>query len=206
LQLDCDYQVRVHSPFRAMHLAIEHVLSSFAAHAPGAARLIVKLHPLDSGLVDWTALTGHLAVELGIADRLIVLDGGDLGKVLARKPAVVTVNSTVGSLALACGLPVIALGKAVYDIAGLTFPGELHEFWAAPTPPDAALFDAFRRVLPPAALFQVHFQRHRADHRCRCRGQRLEAAYARPARRYAPQPAAVPVGAGEPIAAATSMR
>jgi len=52
LQLDCDYQVRVHSPFRAMHLAIEHVLSSFAAHAPGAARLIVKLHPLDSGLVD----------------------------------------------------------------------------------------------------------------------------------------------------------
>jgi capsular polysaccharide export protein len=207
LQLDCDYQVRVHSPFRAMHLAIEHVLSSFAAHAPGAARLIVKLHPLDSGLVDWTALTGHLAVELGIANRLTVLDGGDLGKVLARQPAVVTVNSTVGSLALACGLPVIALGKAIYDIAGLTFQGELHEFWTAPTSPDAALFDAFRRVLAARCLIPGSFFNDTGlITAVDAAVERLEAAYARPARRYAPQPAAVPVGAGEPIAAATSMR
>ena len=104
LQLDCDYQVRVHSPFRAMHLGIEHVLGSFARHAPGAARLVIKLHPLDSGLVDWAAMTGHIAVELGIADRLSIIDGGDLDKLLARTPSVVTVNSTVGTLALACGL------------------------------------------------------------------------------------------------------
>jgi capsular polysaccharide export protein len=207
LQLDCDYQVRVHSHFRAMHLAIEHVLGSFAAHAPGAARLIVKLHPLDSGLVDWTALTGHLAVELGIADRLIVLDGGDLGKVLARKPAVVTVNSTVGSLALACGLPVIALGKAVYDIAGLTFQGELHEFWTAPTPPDAPLFDAFRRVLAARCLIPGSFFNDTGlTIAVDAAVQRLEAAYARPARRHAPQPVTVAAGAAEPIAAATSMR
>ncbi len=207
LQLDCDYQVRVHSPFRAMHLAIEHVLSSFAAHAPRAARLIVKLHPLDSGLVDWTALTGHLAVELGIADRVTVLDGGDLGKMLTRKPAVVTVNSTVGSLALACGLPVIALGKAVYDIAGLTFQGELREFWTAPTPPDAALFDAFRRVLAARCLIPGSFFNETGlTIAVDAAVERLEAAYARPARRHAPQPAAVPAGAGESIAAATSMR
>src|SRR5262249_11346714 len=72
LQLDGDYQVRVHSPFRAMHLAIESVLPSFARHAPGASRLIVKLHPLDSGLVDWAAITRHLAAELGVAERLII--------------------------------------------------------------------------------------------------------------------------------------
>ena len=207
LQLDCDYQVRVHSPFRAMHLAIEHVLSSFAAHAPRAARMIVKLHPLDSGLVDWTALTGHLAVELGIADRLTVLDGGDLGKVLVRKPAVVTVNSTVGTLGLACGLPVIALGKAVYDIAGLTFQGELHEFWTAPTPPDATLFDAFRRVLAARCLIPGSFFNEAGlTIAVDAAVERLEAAYARPARRHAPRPAAVPAGAGEPVAAATSMR
>src|SRR5262245_39417533 len=98
LQLDCDYQVRVHSPFRAMHLAIEYVLTSFSEHAPAAARLIVKLHPFDSGLIDWAAITRHVAVDLGIANRLVILDGGDLGKLLARKPAVVTVNSTVGTL------------------------------------------------------------------------------------------------------------
>src|SRR5215467_10910907 len=47
------------SPFRAMHLAIEHLLTSFARHAPDAARLVVKLHPLDSGNIDWRAVTGH---------------------------------------------------------------------------------------------------------------------------------------------------
>jgi capsular polysaccharide export protein len=207
LQLDCDYQVRVHSPFRAMHLAIDHVLCSFSAHAPQTARLIVKLHPLDSGLVDWAAMTGHAAVELGIADRLIILDGGDLGKLLARKPAVVTVNSTVGTLALACGLPVIALGKAVYDIAGLTFQGELDEFWSAPTPPDTELFDAFRRVLAdrcliPGSFFNEAGLKLAVDAAVR----RLEAADARPVRRHAPHSAAVPAGAGERIAAAPSMR
>jgi hypothetical protein len=94
---------------------------SFARHTPARARLVVKLHPLDSGLVDWAAITGYLAVELEIADRIVILDGGDLSKLLARRPAVVTVNSTIGTSALALGLRVIALGKAVYDIAGLTF-------------------------------------------------------------------------------------
>jgi capsular polysaccharide export protein len=207
LQLDCDYQVRVHSPFRAMHLAIEHILGSFARHAPAAARLIVKLHPLDSGLVDWAAMTGHLAVELGIADRLTIIDGGDLGKLLARKPAVVTVNSTVGTLALAFGLPVVALGKAIYDIAGLTFQGELDEFWGAPTPPDAALFDAFRRMLAARCLIPGSFFNEAGlTIAVNAAITRLEAADARPARQHALRPAAAPVSVEEPIAAATSMR
>jgi capsular polysaccharide export protein len=206
LQLDCDYQVRVHSPFRAMHLAIEHVLASFSRHAPPAARLVVKLHPLDSGLVDWAAITGYIAVELGIADRLVILDGGDLGKLLMHKPAVVTVNSTVGTLALACGLPVIALGKAVYDIAGLTFQGELDEFWNTPTTPDADLFDVFRRVLAarcliPGSFFNEAGLKVAVD----AAVGRLEAAYARPARGDAAQPASLPADAGAPIAA-TSLR
>jgi len=203
LQLDCDYQVRVHSPFRAMHLAIEHILASFARHAPAAARLIVKLHPLDSGLVDWIAITGYLAVELGIADRLVILDGGDLGDLLTQKPAIVTVNSTVGTLALACGLPVVALGKAVYDIAGLTFQGALDDFWSAPAPPDLELFDAFRRVLAARCLIPGSFF-NEAGLRLAVDGaiERLEAPYARPAR-------SEPVRTAElatPIAAALSLR
>jgi capsular polysaccharide export protein len=203
LQLDCDYQVRVHSPFRAMHLAIEHVLASFAGHAPQAARLIVKLHPLDSGLVDWAAITGHLAVEFGIADRIIILDGGDLEKLLAREPAVVTVNSTVGTLALAHGLPVIALGKAIYDITGLTFQGELDDYWSAPTPPDAALFDAFRRVLVARCLIPGSFFNEAGlTLAVNSAVDRLEATYARPARGEAGRITEV----APPMAAAISMR
>jgi capsular polysaccharide export protein len=207
LQLDCDYQVRVHSPFRAMHLAIEHVLSSFARYAPATSQLLVKLHPLDSGLVDWAASTGHLAVELGVGDRVVIIDGGDLTKLLALRPSIVTVNSTVGTLALACGLPIIALGKAVYDIAGLTFQGELDEFWNTPTPlPDAKLFDAFRRVLAarcliPGSFFNEAGLRLAVD----AAVNRLEAAYARPARAEAAPAAALPADTGVPIAA-TSLR
>jgi capsular polysaccharide export protein len=203
LQLDCDYQVRVHSPFRAMHLAIEHVLASFAGHAPQAARLVVKLHPLDSGLVDWAAITGHLAVEFGIADRIIILDGGDLGKLMAREPAVVTVNSTVGTLALARGLPVIALGKAIYDIAGLTFQGELDEFWSTSAAPDAGLFDAFRRVLVARCLIPGSFFNEAGlTLAVNAAVDRLEATYARPARGEAGRTTEV----APPMTAAISMR
>jgi capsular polysaccharide export protein len=206
LQLDCDSQVRVHSPFRAMHLAIEDVLSSFARHAPAEARLVVKLHPLDSGLVDWAALTGYLGVEFGIADRLVIIDGGDLARLLALRPSIVTVNSTAGTLALACGLPVIALGKAIYDIPGLTFQGELEEFWKAPTRPDAELFDAFRRVLAarcliPGSFFNEAGLKLSVD----AAVSRLEAAYARPARGDPARTAPLPLDAGVPLAA-TSLR
>ena len=203
LQLDCDYQVRVHSPFRAMHLAIEHVLGSFAHHAPAAARLVVKLHPLDSGLVDWAAITRHLAVEFEIADRIVILDGGDLGGLLSCKPAVVTVNSTVGTMALGCGLPVIALGKAVYDIAGLTCQGELDTFWNDPTPPDSSLFDAFRRVLADRCLIPGSFFNEAGlTFGVNAAVDRLEATYARPARGEATRAPEV----ATPIAAAVSMR
>jgi len=184
-------------------LAIEHVLTSFAGHAPPAARLVVKLHPLDSGLMDWAAQTRHLAVELGIAERIVILDGGDLEKLMARRPAVVTVNSTVGALALARGLPVSALGKAIYDIAGLTHQGELDDFWSAPTPPDAALFDAFRRVLAARCLIPGSFFNEAGlTLAVNAAVDRLEATYARPARGEATRAA----GIATPMTAAISMR
>jgi capsular polysaccharide export protein len=203
LQLDCDYQMRVHSPFRATHLAIEHVLASFAHHAPPASRLVVKLHPMDSGLVDWAGMVGHIAAEQLVAERVTVLDGGELPKVLALSRAVVTVNSTVGGEALAKGLPVIALGKAAYDIPGLTFQGALDEFWQAAAPPDAELFDAFRRVLAarcmiPGSFFNETGLRLAVE----AAVARLEAAFARPARGPAVERAGAAVGTATPIAAA----
>ncbi|HEY1260033.1 MAG TPA: capsular biosynthesis protein [Stellaceae bacterium] len=206
LQLDCDYQMRVHSPYHAVLLSIEHVLASFARHARPPSRLVVKLHPLDSGLHDWTVITRHVAVALGVAERLVILDGGSLDTVLARSCAVVTVNSTLGSLALLRGLPVVALGDAIYDMPGLTFQGGLDDFWTDAVPPDAALFDAFRRVLAarvliPGSFFNETGLRLAVDAAI----ARLEAASARPAPRYAARTAALPLGAAAPIVAATPM-
>jgi capsular polysaccharide export protein len=157
LQLDCDYQLRVHSPFQSVRAAIETVLTSFAGHAEAGSRLIVKLHPLDSGIYDWTAMTRHAAVARGLSDRLTILDGGAIDAALALSRGVVTINSTVGIEALTQGRAVIALGSAIYDMPGLTFQGSLDEFWSAGRPPDPTLLDAFRRVLAARVLIPGSF-------------------------------------------------
>jgi capsular polysaccharide export protein len=202
LQLDCDYQMRVHSPFRATHLAIDFVLRSFARHAPVTSTLVVKLHPLDSGIVDWTSMIGHIAAEQLVAERVTVLDGGDLSRLLARAHAVVTVNSTVGSQALGNGLPVIALGKAMYDLPGLTYQGELDQFWTEAAPPDMELFDALRRVLAaqcmiPGSFFNENGLRLAVE----AAVARLEAAPVRMVRRPAMEQVAVPAGPVASVAA-----
>jgi capsular polysaccharide export protein len=69
----------------------------------------------------------------------------------------VTVNSTSGTLGLSIGVPVIALGKAVFDIEDITCQQGLDAFWKNPVPPDAMTFDAFRRVLVDRCLIPGGF-------------------------------------------------
>ena len=156
LQLDGDYQIR-NSPLGGMHAAIEQVVASFTSHAPPALRLLVKLHPLDDGLVDWARVVRQAAAQCGVAERVIVINGGAIETVLRHTRAVITVNSTVGMTALVRGVAVIALGHAVYDLPNLTFQGELDDFWQAPAPPDIQLYDAFRRVLAQRAMIPGGF-------------------------------------------------
>ncbi len=147
LQLDSDSQLRRHSPFGGIERALERVIASFAARAPADALLVVREHPLDNGLKDWRARTLDLAAVTGVQDRVRFVETGDLAQSLAGARGLVTVNSTVGVIALSFGLPVIALGSAIYDMPDLTFQGGLDNFWTEGTPPDEATFDAFRRVI-----------------------------------------------------------
>lgn len=147
LQLDCDYQIRVHSPFSGMQPAIDTVLSSFARAAPAEAMLLVKGHPLDNGLTNWGARTLRTAEALGIADRVRFIDGLNVEQMMRRAAGLVTVNSTTGTLSLLHGVPTIVLGTAVYDVPRITSQQSLDAFWRAPHAPDMEVFDSFRRVL-----------------------------------------------------------
>ena len=69
----------------------------------------------------------------------------------------VTINSTSGTLALDMGVPVVALGHAVFDIADVTYQGGLDAFWNDVTPPDEETFNAFRRVLIERCLIPGGF-------------------------------------------------
>ncbi len=153
LQLQTDFQLRAHSPYNDQREAITEVLTSFAHHAPSEALLVVKVHPLDNGLIGWRAYVDELAARLGIGARIQFLDGGDLAALLGQAAGTVTVNSTVGLHALQMGKPVKVLGAAVFDIAGLSDQTDLDQFWSAPTPPEDAIRSAFFRLL--AAAIQV---------------------------------------------------
>ena len=149
LQLNSDAQLERNSPFGTMRNAIEHVLASFARHAPRDMRLVVKNHPLDTGLAGYRRQFRELSHAFGLGGRLDYLETGDLKTLLDHAQGVVTVNSTTGLSALQHRRPTIALGRAVYDLPRLTFQGSLDEFWHAAwsAPPDLDVVRAFRNVL-----------------------------------------------------------
>ena len=157
LQLASDAQIRLHSPFATMADAIMLVLRSFADHAPVGSRLVVKEHPLDNGVVDWRQEVQSMAALLGVADRVDYMSFGDIVPVARQAKGVVTINSTSGTLALDMGVPVKALGLAIYDIPDITFQGDLDLFWTEARKPDAETFAAFRRVLVERCLIPGGF-------------------------------------------------
>lgn len=147
LQLDSDYQIRVHSPFMGVEGFMDRVIASFAKHSSAPTRLLVKLHPLDSGVMNWRKRARQSAKRHGCNDRLDFIDGGDLQTLIDGSCGVVLVNSTVGMLALERGRPTLAFGQAVYNMPGLTHQGDIDTFWHEPSPPEQALMEDFRRVV-----------------------------------------------------------
>jgi capsular polysaccharide export protein len=147
LQLETDYQIRRHSRFNSMADVMDVVLQSFARSAPADSLLVVKLHPLDNGLVNFRKQAKRIAHRLGLGDRVVVMDGGHLPSLLSKSQGVVVVNSTTGLSALHRGRPTKVLGNALFDIPGLTCQGSLDSFWLTRTKPDMDLLHAFRRVV-----------------------------------------------------------
>lgn len=152
LQLDSDSQVLTHSDFNGLTAAISSVIISFARHAPKDLCLIIREHPYDNGIKDWRRLTRHLSTIEGVKDRVFYVPYGDLQPIVKNSQGMITINSTTGMHALRQHIPVKVLGKAVYDIEGITDPKPLHEFWSHPTPPKEDILDAFIKVVTTYCL------------------------------------------------------
>jgi capsular polysaccharide export protein len=154
LQIDGDASLVHRSGFAGMAEAIQTVTDDFKTHAPAGIMLLVKRHPLDPDLAGW-----RRAVERMAADdpRIQFIEHGDLDPLLDACAGVVTVNSTVGALALAKGRPVHALGRAPYAFPGLVDPGPLARFWHDPQPPHPGAYDLFARTLWSECLLNAGF-------------------------------------------------
>ena len=153
LQLQTDYQLRAHSDFNGQEDAIETVVASFAKNASERSRLVVKIHPLDNGLINWRSVVQQVAVKYRAEGRISVIDGGNLEQLYTKASGVVTVNSTAALPALRLGKPIKVLGRAIYDIDGLTYQMGLDDFWERAIPPLSELVVSFFRLL--ADQYQV---------------------------------------------------
>lgn len=147
LQLDADSQIRTHSSYNSVHDSIKDVVSSFAKHAPADTKLLIKNHPLATGVIDHFRQVEALCEKYDLHDRIVFLQSGHLPTLLDHTHGTVLVNSTTGTSALFHNSPVCALGTAVFDLPGLTFQHGLDRFWTEGKAPDQALFNNFRTLL-----------------------------------------------------------
>jgi capsular polysaccharide export protein len=99
------------------------------------------------GLVDYPVVIRNLENRFGLSGRICYLESGNLEALLRAARGTVTVNSTVGGLALGLACPTIALSDPIYNLKGLTFAGPLDAFWTEGTPPDAELYRCFRTTV-----------------------------------------------------------
>ncbi|RAP41871.1 hypothetical protein BYZ73_07925 [Rhodovulum viride] len=147
LQLAHDANFLHHGPFATMTGFLEQVIAAFAEGAPRGHHLVFKAHPLEDARIPLGPEIARIAGAAGLADRVHLVDGGRLARLLAGATGAVTVNSTAGPYAIWRGLPLCALGAAVYGKPGLVSDRPLAAFFAAPDPPDRAAFELFRRYL-----------------------------------------------------------
>jgi capsular polysaccharide export protein len=147
LQLNCDSQVRDHERFHIMQLMLKHVLHSFAQHAPADTKLVIKNHPLDTGWEHYDRVVLNLEHQFGLKDRVLYVETGDLTTLLKHAKGTITLNSTVGYVALEQGCPTLCLGDPQYNLPGLTDQQDLAQFWGMPLAPEAELFQSFKRVV-----------------------------------------------------------
>jgi capsular polysaccharide export protein len=147
LQVYNDFQIRQHSPYNDVRDFISEVVSSFAQHAETSHHLVFKHHPMDRGQRDYRRLLNRLCEQYGLNGRVHYVHDVHLPTLLRKARGVVTINSTVGLSALHHGKSLQLMGRALYDIEGLTHQDGLDRFWQVQHEVDQVLWRRFRNFL-----------------------------------------------------------
>jgi capsular polysaccharide export protein len=161
LQVHDDLQLRSHGRFWSNGAMIDFVLQSFARHAPVDRILVFKVHPLARGHYDHADHIRHTAAALAVSDRVKVLISGSVAPLVRGSRGLITINSTVGIVALRSGVPVALLGKALYGLSPNVFhirrENDLTEFWRAASSKHAEHSDESSPSILNAALIGGSF-------------------------------------------------
>jgi capsular polysaccharide export protein len=147
LQVYNDFQIRQHSPYDDVRDFIREVVASFATHADKEHHLVFKHHPMDRGQRDYRRLLNKLSEQYDLAGRVHYVHDIHLPTLLRKARGVVTINSTVGLSALHHGKSLQLMGRALYDIEGLTHQDGLDKFWSIQHQVDDELWRRFKNFL-----------------------------------------------------------
>jgi capsular polysaccharide export protein len=159
LQVGNDAQIHSHSDYRSNREFIKLVLKSFTEHAPKDFYLVIKQHPLERGYTHHGPFIQRFAGRLGIKNRVLYIHDQHLPRLFKHTRGVIVINSTVGLSAIHQGCPVMAMGKAIYGLPGLTFQGPLDEFWHKAEAPSPHVSKAFRNQLIHLTQINGNFYR-----------------------------------------------
>lgn len=158
LQLSFDASMQVHSDYESTSDFIEDVVDAFADGAGPDEYLVLKAHPFEDGRERLGRVIRDIARDLGVGDRVIFVDGGKkLASLLDRARSAITVNSTAAQQALWRGLPVAALGRAIYKKPGMVSEQDLASFLRHPRRPDLRSYWLFRQFLMETSQFAGSF-------------------------------------------------
>ncbi|MGL5007906.1 MAG: capsule biosynthesis protein [Plesiomonas sp.] len=147
LQVYNDSQVKTHSDYADVREYIDELITSFAQYADKNRVLVFKHHPMDRGHRYYGHLISELAKKAGIACRVYYMHDQHLPTMLRHACGVITINSTVGLSALHHGCKLKVMGRALYDMPGLTYQNSLNLFWNAEHRIDKRLYRAFKETL-----------------------------------------------------------
>ncbi len=148
LQVFNDYSVLARSEFGTVQNFIDLVMRSFASHRAKDEALVFKHHPMDRGYTQYGRFIDRLAHRLGLSGRVFYVHDCHMPTLMRDSRGVVMINSTAGYQAMSYGVPVLAMGSALYcDNARLDLDA-LAAFWRAPKASDLAQTRAFvKRVV-----------------------------------------------------------
>ncbi|MFQ1817484.1 capsule biosynthesis protein [Aeromonas veronii] len=160
LQVTEDFQIREHSDLSGVEEMVAQVINSFAEHAKSEDVLLFKHHPMDRGYVSYRAQINRLIAVLGLEGRVFYGYELPLPTLYPLLKGVITINSTVGLSALLHDVPTFCMGRALYDINGLTTKGSLESFWHKQSPVCAETFKRVRHSLLHLTQLNASFYRH----------------------------------------------
>ncbi|MEM0987785.1 MAG: capsule biosynthesis protein CapA [Pseudomonadota bacterium] len=155
LQLSFDASMQDHSDYDSTSKFVEDVIDAFAEGAEPDEYLVVKAHPFEDGRERLGSVIREMAQDLGVGKRVIFVDGGKkLASLLDRARSAITVNSTAAQQALWRGLPVAALGRAIYRKPSLVSEQNLVDFMRHPRRPDLRSYWLFRSFMMQTSQFR----------------------------------------------------